>query len=92
MQARDVIIRYLQDAEAAERNFEDALATFAKAGNQREVQQFFERCTQVAKTQHERLEDRLRALGSSPSTGKSMLAHSLGMAPTVAQLGHDPSE
>ena len=30
------ILRYLQDAEAAERNFEDALATFSKAGHRQQ--------------------------------------------------------
>src|SRR3954447_7389230 len=33
-ESRNVVRRYLEDAEAAERNFEDALAGFAKAGEQ----------------------------------------------------------
>src|SRR5206468_4935494 len=33
----EVIVRYLQDCEAAERNFEDALGTFAVSGEQNEV-------------------------------------------------------
>jgi ferritin-like metal-binding protein YciE len=87
-----ILIRYLEDAEAAERNFEDTLATFAKAGEQGEVQQLFSAASARAKTQHERLEARLRALGGSPSTAKSMLAHFLAFTPAVAQLGQEPAE
>ena len=89
---REIVIRYLQDCEAAERNFEDVLATFGKAGEQTPVQLMFQAASVQAKSQHERLESRLRALGATPSTLKSILAHVLGFTPTVAQLGHDPSE
>src|SRR5206468_5114146 len=92
MEAREVLINYLQDCEAAERNFEDALSTFSKTGEQAEVQQLFKTASAQARTQHERLAARLKALGGSPSTGKSILAHFLGFGPTVAQLGHDPAE
>jgi ferritin-like metal-binding protein YciE len=91
-QSREVIIRYLQDAEAAERNFEDALNTFAKTGEQAEVQQLFQTASAQARTQHERLAARLRSLGAEPSTAKSILAHLLGFAPTIAQVGHEPAE
>ena len=50
MDSKDVIVRYLQDAEAAERNFEDAFASFSKAGNQRQLQEFFDRCSRTGKT------------------------------------------
>lgn len=89
---RDVIVRYLQDCEAAERNFEDALATFGKTGEQNEVKRMFESASQRAKTQHQRLEQRLRDLGGEPSTLKSVLAHMLAFTPTAAQLGHEPAE
>lgn len=90
--SKEVIIRYLEDAEAAERNFEDALATFGKAGEQNEVKRFFEFASNRARTQHERLATRLAALGASPSTAKSILAHLLAFTPTVAQLGHEGAE
>src|SRR3954470_11923476 len=89
---KDVIVRYLEDAEAAERNFESALNTFGNTGEQSEVKSFFEFASARAKTQHERLEARLRALGGSPSTAKSILAHALAFGPTLAQVGHDPAE
>ena len=92
MQGQDVIIRYIQDAEAAERNFEDTLLTFSSTGEQNAVKSMFEAASRKAKTQHERLEARLRELGGEPSTAKSLLAHVLAMAPTMAQIGHEPAE
>jgi ferritin-like metal-binding protein YciE len=90
--SQEVIIRYLEDAEAAERNFEDALATFGKTGEQNEVKRFFDFASNRAKTQHQRLEARLKELGGSPSTAKSILAHVLAFSPTIAQIGHEPAE
>jgi hypothetical protein len=41
--ARDTVKAYLEDAIAAERNFEDVLATFSKMGEQSDVQRMFAR-------------------------------------------------
>jgi len=92
MIGKDIIIRYVQDAEAAERNFEDALASFGEAGNQPEVQRLFSHMSQKARTQHQRLRARLEDLGGEPSTMKSILAHMLAFTPTSAQMGHHPAE
>ncbi len=92
MQGRDVIVRYLEDAEAAERNFEDTLMVFANTGEQNAVKSMFEAASRKAKTQHERLEARLRELGGTPSKAKSILAHMLAMAPSLAQIGHEGPE
>ena len=89
---KNPLISYLEDVEAAERNFEDALASFSKAGDQPEVQSMMSMMSAKARTQHERLEARLRALGGSPSTMKSILAHMLAFTPVTAQTGHTPSE
>jgi ferritin-like metal-binding protein YciE len=89
---RNPLIPYLEDTEAAERNFEDALASFSKMGNRSEVQSLMVMMSAKAKTQHERLERRLRALGGSPSTAKSILAHVLAFTPVSAQLGHSDAE
>jgi ferritin-like metal-binding protein YciE len=86
------ILRYMEDAEAAERNFEDTLGGFAKSGDQPEAQSLFSMMSAKAKVQHERLERRLRSLGGSPSTAKSILAHVLAFAPLSAQLGHAAEE
>jgi ferritin-like metal-binding protein YciE len=86
------VVRYLQDAEAAERNFEDALASFSNTGDQPEVQSLLAMMSSKAKTQHERLEQRLNDLGASRSVAKSILAHILAFTPVSAQAGHSPSE
>jgi ferritin-like metal-binding protein YciE len=87
-----VITRYIQDAEAAERNFEDALAGFSKIGNQSQVQSLMAMMSRKAATQHQRLRSRLEMLGGTPSTSKSLLAHLLAFTPLTAQFGHDESE
>jgi ferritin-like metal-binding protein YciE len=92
VQGRDILIRYLQDAEAAERNFEDALSSFSDTGDQQPVREMLAMMSRKARSQHERLRSRLNSFGSDNSTGKSMLAHMLGFAPTVAQLGHSAGE
>ena len=92
MTSQEVIIRYLEDAEAAERNFEDTLMTFGHTGEQNQVKSMFAQASTKAKTQHQRLEARLRELGGKPSTAKSIMAHLLAMAPTLAQLGHEGAE
>jgi ferritin-like metal-binding protein YciE len=89
---RNVLTTYMEDAEAAERNFEDALASFSKTGDQPEVQSLMSMMSAKARTQHERLERRLRQLGGTPSTAKSVLAHMLAFTPVSAQMGHSASE
>jgi ferritin-like metal-binding protein YciE len=88
----DVIRRYLSDAIAAEKNFEDQLRAFAKETDQGPVQQLFAQHADETRRQHERLTARLEALGGSPSGMKSFLAHLFGFAPKTAQIGHDEAE
>jgi len=90
--ARETVRRYIQDAEAAEENFEDALDGFSKAGEQSEVQTLLANMSRKAKTQHERLAVRLEALGGGKSTGKSVVAHLLSAMPAGAQMGQEPAE
>ncbi len=89
---RDTIVRYLQDTEAAERNFEDALASFSKTGDQQDVRSMLEMMSNKARTQYQRLERRLKSLGGSRSAAKSFLAHMLAFTPVSAQIGHEPAE
>jgi ferritin-like metal-binding protein YciE len=88
----DIIRRYLSDAIAAEKNFEDQLRAFAKETDQGPVRQAFEQHAEETRLQHERLTARLEALGGSPSGVKSFLAHLFGFAPKTAQMGHDEAE
>jgi ferritin-like metal-binding protein YciE len=92
IRGREIIVRHLQNAIAAERNFEDLLNTFSRTGTQREVKELFAQLSQKARSQHERLEARLRELGGSPSAAKSVMAHVFGYVPGLAQLGHEPEE
>ncbi len=92
MHGHETLVRYLQDTEAAERNFEDALASFSKMGEQSSVQNALANMSRIARTQHERLQARLRALGADASTGKSALAHALSFAPTLVQMSQTAGE
>jgi ferritin-like metal-binding protein YciE len=88
----ETILRYLEDVEAAERNFEDALASFSKSGDQPVVKSLMSMMSAKARTQHERLQSRLESLDGSTSTAKSLLAHLLAFTPVTAQMGHSDSE
>ncbi len=88
----DAVVLYLQNAEAVEKNLEDTLASFAKTGDQRDVQALMSAMSVKAKSQHERLRASLESLGGSHSVAKSILAHMLTAAPISAQMGHDESE
>jgi ferritin-like metal-binding protein YciE len=88
----DIIKRYLKDAIAAESSFESQLEGFATEGDDPTARQLFERHAQETRLQRERLEARLRDLGDSPSTVKSVMAHMFNFAPKTASIGHDEAE
>jgi ferritin-like metal-binding protein YciE len=88
----DRINAYIQDAISAERNFEDALRSFGKAGVQPEVQTMLSGFSAKAATQHERLTALLEARGGKPSSGKTALAESLAFSPLSAQVGQGEAE
>ena len=90
--ANEVILRYLQDAIAAETAFESQLLTFSREGDDAEVQAAFAVHAQETATQRERLTARLEELGGRTSSGKSLLSHLLGLAPRAAQATHSPDE
>lgn len=89
---RDRINSYLEDAIAAERNFEDALHAFGNVGNQPPVRALLSAAGDKARTQHQRLTALLEQRGGSPSAAKSLLAHTLAFSPLTAQVGHEPGE
>lgn len=89
---RERINGYLEDAIAAERNFEDALHSFGKMGEQEDVKKLLGKAGDKAKTQHERLTKALKERGGSPSEAKSVLAHLLAFTPLTAQVGQKPAE
>src|SRR6185437_6458428 len=89
---QDVIIRYLEDAIAAERAFETQLRGFANEGDEPEARQMFAKHAEETRTQHQLLSERLNSLGGTPSGMKSFLANMFGLAPKAAQIGYDESE
>jgi ferritin-like metal-binding protein YciE len=92
MYGQATIVRYLQDAEAAERTLEDALASLSKTGDQPSVQAALASMSNKARSQHQRLAARIEALGASRSAVKSGLAHVLAFVPMLAQVGQTPAE
>jgi ferritin-like metal-binding protein YciE len=87
-----IIKRYLEDAIAAEKSFETQLQEFSKEGDDSTAQALFHQHALETKQQYERLTARLEALGGSPSTAKSLLAHIFGLSPKTAQIGHEKEE
>jgi ferritin-like metal-binding protein YciE len=90
--ARDVIIRYLQDAIAAERAFETQLRSFASEADDAEIRVVFSQHAEETRRQHQLLSERLTSLGATPSAGKSFLAGMFGLAPKAAQMGFAQTE
>lgn len=88
----EIICRYLEDAIAAEKNFETTLRGNAKEADYEPCRILFEQHADETHRQWQRLENRLRELGGKPSGVKSFLAHMFGMAPKTAQMGHDDAE
>ncbi len=88
----ELIRSYLEDAIAAEKNFETQLRAFAKEGEDETAHALFERHANETRNQYQRLTARLEALGGSTSGIKTAIAHLLGIMPKAAQVGHDESE
>jgi ferritin-like metal-binding protein YciE len=80
---------YLEDAIAAEESFETQLRDFAAEGSSEQITRLFTQHAEETRTQYVRLKRRLGELGGESSDTKSFLAHLVGLAPKVAQLGHD---
>lgn len=89
---QDIIKRYLQDAIAAENTFESQLRGMAKEGDDPQAHALFHQHAEETRSQIERLTARLKALGESPSTMKSFMAHMFAFAPKTAQMGHEEAE
>lgn len=92
MHGQNVLIGYLQDAEAAERTFEDTFSRLSKTGDQPTVQNVVAAISARARVHHERLQARIEALGASRSSIKSAIGHALGFAPMLAQIGELPAQ
>jgi len=88
----EILVRYLEDAIAAEKSFETQLIGFSKEAQDPTVQSMFRQHAEETKGQYTALTQRIEELGGSASTLKSFLAHMFNFAPKVAQIGHDMYE
>ena len=84
----DVVRRYLEDAIAAERNFETQLQDFASQTENPAAKSAFEQRARATRKQHERLTARLEILGGSVSGAKTLLSHIFGLRSKTLPHGH----
>lgn len=89
---KESIIKYLQDAIAAETSFETQLRSMAKQGDDEVVQNLFYQHAEETAEQIRLLTNRLEELGGSKSTMKSLLAHMFGSVPKGAQIGQETED
>ncbi len=85
----DVVRRYLENAIAAEKNFETQLQSFANGSENATFKAAFEQHALETKKQYERLTARLDSLGGATSGAKSLLAHIFGLSSKAAHAGRE---
>ena len=83
----DLIQRYLQDVIASEKAFESQLRSMARDSDDARIEELFVAHADETKRQYGRLTARLQALGGSPSTTKSFMAHVFNAVPRAGQIG-----
>ncbi len=83
------LIRYLQDAHAAEVGIADVLKAFIDEVEKPGARSAFQEHLGVTQRQARRLENRLGALGSKPSGGKGFLNAMMGKLSDAMQGAHD---
>jgi ferritin-like metal-binding protein YciE len=86
---RDRTIRYLQDAHAAETGMVQILDSYIDDTDDTEIRTLFQSHMATTRSQADRLEQRLRALGGDPSGGKGFLNSLVAKAADVMNSGHD---
>jgi ferritin-like metal-binding protein YciE len=87
-----VIQRYLEDAIAAEKSFEQRLRSFADEGDDPEVQSLFRNRADQTRQHHEDLTSRLEALGGTTSAVKSFVDQLFSAVPKSAQIARSSDE
>ncbi len=88
----DVIKRYLDDAIAAGKSFEQQLEDFAKQSDDPVSSELFKQHAIETKSQYERLTERLSQLEGSPSTTKSLIANLFNFGARTLQPGSESAE
>jgi hypothetical protein len=82
----ELIQRYLQDIIASEKAFESQLRSMSEDSTNPRVGELFSYHADETKRQYIRLTSRLQALGGSPSTAKSFIAHVFNAIPRAGQI------
>jgi ferritin-like metal-binding protein YciE len=90
--ATSLVREYLIDAIAAEKSFETQLRAMARQSDLPAAEQVFSQHAEETRHQHQRLTERLQALGGSPSAFKTFLAELFAFTPKAAQAGHSKIE
>jgi ferritin-like metal-binding protein YciE len=90
--AQEILARYLEDAIAAEKSFEKQLIGFSEEVENPAVQAMFREHAAETREQYTQLTQRLEEMGGSTSAVKGFLAQMFGVAPKIAQIGHDVYE
>jgi ferritin-like metal-binding protein YciE len=89
-ESQDRLVRYLQDAHAAEVGIADTLEQFASdAEGADEVHHLFREHLGVTRSQIDRLETRLQELGARPSGGKGFFNSLMAKVGEIMHGAHD---
>ncbi len=86
---QDRLVRYIQDAHAAEIGIVDVLKGFIDEINNNEAKIAFQEHLAVTESQATRLEQRLITLGSSASSGKGFMNTLMGKISGIMHAAHD---
>jgi ferritin-like metal-binding protein YciE len=86
---KERLVRYLQDAHAAETGIEDVLEGFIDDTDDPQIKALFQQHRMETRSQAERLEARLNALGASPSGGKGFLNMIMAKMSELMHGAHD---
>jgi ferritin-like metal-binding protein YciE len=85
----DRLIRYIQDAHAAEVGIANMLEEAINGANNLQVKTTLQEHLDVTRVQAQRLEARLHALGGETSGGKGFLNSLMGKVSDLLNIGHD---
>lgn len=90
--AVDLLKRYMQNAIAAEKSFEVQLRNMAEESGEDTVRRIFREHADETRIQQERLAERLRELGGTPTPVGSFMGHILSLSSKSAQAGREMEE
>jgi ferritin-like metal-binding protein YciE len=87
--ARERLIRYLQDAHAAEVGIRKMLEGFVDDTEDQNIKMMFQEHATITRTQEDRLEQCLRKYNAEPSDGKGFFNTMMAKIGDMIQAGHD---